>query len=152
MSEGVSGPVSRTTDDSSAPRGSRRAWRRLADRRVPHLVVAYAAVSWGLIQFVDWLASRYALSTHLVDFSLVALALLSPGVALLAWRHGAPGRDRWSRVERVAISSNLLAAVAILVAGFGGKPLGGARVAQAEGDTADAIRDLERALDVRAGA
>ena len=73
---------------------------------------------------MDWMVNRYVLSTHLPDFSLVALLSLLPSVLLIAYLHGKPGRDRWSRVEKITIPLNLLVTTAILIVMFSGKRLG----------------------------
>ncbi|MDH3734374.1 MAG: tetratricopeptide repeat protein [Gemmatimonadota bacterium] len=98
--------------------------RELFGRRVPHIGGAYVAGSAGIVQFVDWLAGRYALSPALIDFALLLLVLLLPTVLLLAWRHGQPGRNRWTGLERVGVPANLLVAGAVLALSFGGRSLG----------------------------
>ncbi len=91
---------------------------------MPYFVGAYVAVSWGLVQAVDWIVDRYALSGHLVDLSLTLFLLLLPTAAMLAWRHGAPGRNRWTRVEKIGVPANFFVAAAALFLVFQGKPLG----------------------------
>jgi tetratricopeptide (TPR) repeat protein/TolB-like protein len=98
----------------------------LLRRRVPQILGVYLAVGWGVLEFTDWLVSRYLLSPHLVDFSLVAWATMIPTVLLLAWFHGAPGNDEWTRAEKIGIPSNLAVAAVILVVAFAGKDLGAA--------------------------
>ena len=98
--------------------------RTLLQRRFPQIMAAYLAISWGLVQFVDWLVSRYALSSALVDFVGALLLLLLPTVGLVAFFHGAPGRDRWTRLEKLAIPANLLVAGTVLAIAFGGRNLG----------------------------
>jgi tetratricopeptide (TPR) repeat protein len=100
------------------------AMRELIRRRFPQIVGGYLAVSWGLLEFVDFLAERYTLSGHLVDFTGALLLLMLPSVALVAYNHGAPGRDSWTRIEKAFVPTNLLIAAAVLVTGFSGTPLG----------------------------
>ncbi|MGD2155039.1 MAG: tetratricopeptide repeat protein, partial [Gemmatimonadales bacterium] len=100
--------------------------RQLLRRRVPQILGVYLAVGWGVLEFTDWLVSRYLLSPHLLDFSLVAWATMIPTVLLLAWFHGAPGNDEWTRAEKIGIPANLALAGVILVVAFGGKDLGAA--------------------------
>ncbi|UCC84481.1 MAG: tetratricopeptide repeat protein, partial [Gemmatimonadota bacterium] len=100
--------------------------RELLRRRVPQILGIYLAVGWGVLEFTDWLVNRYLLSPHLLDFSLVAWATMIPTVLLLAWFHGAPGADQWTRAEKIGIPANLVVAAVLLVSLFGGKDLGAA--------------------------
>jgi Tfp pilus assembly protein PilF len=98
----------------------------LLRRRVSQILGIYLAVGWGVLEFTDWLVNRYLLSPHLLDFSLVAWATMIPTVLLLAWFHGAPGADTWTRAETVGIPANLVGAAVVLFAVFSGKDLGAA--------------------------
>jgi tetratricopeptide (TPR) repeat protein len=86
----------------------------------------YLGASWVVIEFVGMLVDRYVLSPHLIDLSIVLLASLIPTVALLAYFHGAPGRDGWTRTERYFVPANLVLSVVLLAILFGGKELGAA--------------------------
>ena len=70
-------------------------------RRIPQILGAYLIASWALLEFADWAVNRYVLSPYLVDFAFALLALMAPSVLLLAWFHGAPGRDTWTRLEKI---------------------------------------------------
>ncbi len=86
----------------------------------------YLAAGWAVLEFTDWLVNRYVLSPHLIDFALLAWGLMLPTVLMLAWFHGAPGPDGWTKIERLAIPTNLVVAAAILLVAFTGKDLGSA--------------------------
>lgn len=101
-------------------------FQRLRERRVPQLVSLYLGCSWALLQFIDWLVKRYLLSRHLTDAALLILASLLPAVCLLAYTHGAPGRDRWGKAEKVGVPANLLLTAALVFTLFAGKDLGAA--------------------------
>ena len=73
--------------------------RQLLKRRVPQIVGAYLATSWILLEFTDWAVGQYALSPALTNFVVTTLLLLLPAVAVLAWRHGAPGEDPWTKTD-----------------------------------------------------
>lgn len=100
--------------------------RELLRRRVPQIVGAYLAGGWILLEFTDWTVNRYVLSAHLTDFVVASWLLLLPAVAILAWNHGSPGRDRWSRSDTIGVGLNLLLAGAILFSLFRGQNLGAA--------------------------
>ncbi|MCL7964837.1 MAG: tetratricopeptide repeat protein [marine benthic group bacterium] len=100
--------------------------RELLRRRVPQIVGAYLAGGWILLEFTDWAVNRYVLSAHVTDFVVASWLLLLPAVAILAWNHGSPGRDRWSRADTIGVGLNLVLAGAILFSLFQGQNLGAA--------------------------
>jgi tetratricopeptide (TPR) repeat protein len=100
--------------------------RELFRRRVPQIVGAYLATSWILLEFTDWAVNQYALSPNLTNFVVTGLLLLLPAVAILAWRHGAPGEDKWTRIDGAVIGLNLMLAGGVLAMVFSGKELGAA--------------------------
>ncbi len=93
----------------------------LLRRRVPQILGIYLAIGWGVLEFLDWLIRRYALSPYIADFGLLAWASMIPTVLMLAYFHGERGEQRWTRIEKIAIPANLLAAVALLVFMFAGR-------------------------------
>ena len=100
--------------------------RQLLHRRVPQIVGAYLATSWILLEFTDWAVNQYALSPNLTNFVVTGLLLLLPAVAVLAWRHGAPGEDGWTRIDGAVIGLNLILAGGVLAMVFSGTELGAA--------------------------
>ncbi|MBT8404984.1 MAG: hypothetical protein KJP18_14070, partial [Gemmatimonadetes bacterium] len=100
--------------------------RQLLHRRVPQIVGAFLATSWILLEFTDWAVDQYALSPNLTNFVVSGLLLLLPAVAILAWRHGAPGEDKWTKTDAAVIGLNLVAAGGILMTVFSGQELGAA--------------------------
>ena len=84
---------------------------QLAARRVPQLIGLYVAGTWMAIEIGDWLIEKFGLPDTLTAYIFVALAVLLPSVALVAWNHGAPGRDQWTRLEKVFVPLNVLAAL-----------------------------------------
>jgi tetratricopeptide (TPR) repeat protein len=98
--------------------------KELFGRRVPQVLGIYLGISWGVIQFLDWAVSRYAMSPHLTEFGLVTLACMIPTVLLLAYYHGRPGHDQWVKVEKIGIPMNILVAGIVLFFTFSGKDLG----------------------------
>lgn len=100
--------------------------RDLIARRVPHILGVYLAAGWGALEFTNYLADRYTLSPHLADFILALWALMVPTVLILAYLHGRPGRDEWTRIEKISIPVNVMLAGMILYLSFAGKELGSA--------------------------
>jgi hypothetical protein len=54
----------------------------LLRRRVPQVVAIYLGACWGIVEFVDFITQRFALSPHLIDLALVGPLLLLPSVIL----------------------------------------------------------------------
>jgi uncharacterized membrane protein len=100
--------------------------KRLFERRVPQLVGLYIVGSWSFVEFIDWAVDEYALSPFLTNFVVTALLLLIPLVIVLAWRHGAPGEDSWTKTDAAVIGINLVAAGGVLMIAFSGQELGAA--------------------------
>ena len=98
--------------------------RELLHRRVPQLVGLYLGASWGVLQFVDWLVKRYLLPDVLTDAVLLAVFSLAPAIVLLAWGHGAPGKDPWGKVEKIGVPVNLALTAVLLVMLLHGRELG----------------------------
>jgi len=96
----------------------------LLSRRVPQIMGGYLAASWVIVEFMDWLVRRYTISPHLVDFCLIILVCMTPTILMLAYFHGKPGPDQWTRVEKIGIPTNLVATAFLLVFLFQGKDLG----------------------------
>ncbi|MGQ0813290.1 MAG: tetratricopeptide repeat protein [Gemmatimonadota bacterium] len=88
--------------------------RSLSQRRVPQFLAVYLGAAWGLVQFVDFVGTRYLLSPAWTDLALLMFALLLPSVLLYVWNHGSPGKDEWQRSEKMVIPANLLIVVAAL--------------------------------------
>ncbi len=113
-------------------------FKELWRRRVPQIFGIYLAVGWGILEFADWLVNRYVLSPHLIDLALVAWATMIPTVLLISWYHGAPGRDRWTKAEKIGVPLNIAFAAVVMIAAFGGRSLGAATTSVTVEDEAGA--------------
>ena len=100
--------------------------RDLWARRVPQFLAAYAALSAVVVALLGFLVNRFVLSPHLPDFGIVALASLTPTIALVSYFHGRPGARGWRPVEKIGIPANVLASAGLLVLMFATKDLGAA--------------------------
>jgi tetratricopeptide (TPR) repeat protein len=87
---------------------------KLMHRRVPQIVGMYIAASWLVIELGDWITERSALPASLTSYVFVAMLVMLPAVILFAWNHGAPGKDHWTRTERVVIPLNAAIAASLL--------------------------------------
>jgi len=89
--------------------------KELLRRRVPQFLGGYLVAVWGVVQFVSFLEERYSLPNGLVEMVGAGLLLLLPSVVVVAWGHGTPGPDVWTRRERFLVPFNLVIAVGIAV-------------------------------------
>jgi FimV-like protein len=112
-------------------------------RRVPQFLGVYLAAGWAALEFTDFLVNRFVLSANLTDLALLAWAVMIPTVLLLAWVHGAPGRDEWTTAEKIGIPINVAVAALLMFVLFQGKDLGAAttaiKVETEEGETVERV-------------
>ena len=73
----------------------------LMERRVPQFLALYLGISWGLVQFTDFMVEEFLLSPHWTRLILLVVVLLLPSVLLVTYLHGRKGRDRWGRAEKI---------------------------------------------------
>ena len=71
----------------------------LLDRRVPHSLALYIGVSWGCVQFTQFIVNEFLLSPHWTRVALSTVLLFLPSVLMLAWFHGKPDRNRAMRAH-----------------------------------------------------
>ena len=98
--------------------------KELLKRRVPQILGIYLATSWAIIEFLDWLIEQFSVSPYLPTFVLLIFASMIPTVLLIAYFHGKPGRDTWTKTEKIGIPVNVVAAAFLLFFVFKGKELG----------------------------
>ncbi len=99
-------------------------FQELRERRVPQIASGYVVGGWGVIQFLEFLEGRMAVTSTLVNLVGVGLLLLLPSIVVLAWVHGRPGRDTWGRIPKVLLPANVLAIILMLFFLFRGEELG----------------------------
>ena len=95
----------------------------LLRRRVFQIVGIYLGVIFGAFEFTDMIVERYGLSDRLVDGVLIGMLSFLPTVIMLAWFHGAPGKDEWRKVEKLGIPLNLVASGALVFFLLPGAPM-----------------------------
>jgi len=111
-------------------------WAQALERRVPQILGLYVGGATSAVLFTEFLVKRYALSPYLVDALLMTVVLAVPAVAALAYWHGAPGAQRWTRKQHLILGGNALVAAGALALAFWGKPIG-ATTETVEIETAD---------------
>ena len=92
--------------------------KQLLDRRVPQILGSYFIGATTLIFFIDWLVAKYGFSDYYTSLALFGLISILPSVIILAYFHGAPGKDEWTKVEKFGIPVNILFIAIALFAGY----------------------------------
>ena len=111
--------------------------KKLLNRRVPQIVGLYIAATWMTVEIGEWVTEQLGLSASLVFYLFIVMAALLPAVAVLAWNHGAPGRDQWKRGEQFFLSANAVLAVVLLLVVIELSPVG--NIAEAQGATIERV-------------
>ncbi|NND32868.1 MAG: hypothetical protein HKN76_09775 [Saprospiraceae bacterium] len=83
----------------------------LWDRRFFQYVGTYLGVSFGLVQFAEFVEARYALENNLVEKVLIFLVIMLPAVALYIYNHGRKGHDSWRPIEKIFIPASLVVGI-----------------------------------------
>ena len=80
----------------------------LIHRRIPHIFGSYLVAGTSLILFVDWLVNRYTLPEYYTTLCLFGVITIIPSVVILAYFHGAPGKDQWTKIEKIGVPANII--------------------------------------------
>ena len=91
--------------------------KNLLDRRIPQILGSYLVAGTSLILFIEYLVGKYQFPSHYPTLSLFALMGILPSVVILSYFHGAPGKDEWTKVEKVGIPINVFFIAMILFFG-----------------------------------
>ena len=91
--------------------------KTLIERRILQILGSYFIAGTSLIFFIQYLVDKYQFPSHYPTLSLFALIGILPSVLILAYFHGAPGKDEWTKVERIGIPINVLFIAGILFFG-----------------------------------
>jgi len=99
--------------------------KKLWNRRVPQIIAIYLGVCWVVVEFVSsLLVDRFFQSPYLIEFSIVTLLSLLPSILLLAYFHGKPGKNEWTKFEKIGIPINIILVAFVLFLTFHDKDLG----------------------------
>ena len=91
--------------------------KTLLERRIPQILGSYFVAGTSLILFIEYLIDKYQFPSHYATLALFALIGILPSVIILSYFHGAPGKDEWTKVEKVGIPINVLFIAGILFFG-----------------------------------
>ena len=91
--------------------------KNLLERRIPQILGSYLVAGTSLILFIEYLVDKYQFPSHYPTLSLFALVGILPSVVILAYFHGAPGKDEWTKGERIGSPINVLFIAGILFFG-----------------------------------
>ena len=92
--------------------------QELIHRRIPHIIGSYLIAGTSLILFVDWLVNRYLLPDYFTTLCLFGVLAILPSVVILGYFHGAPGKDKWGKIEIIVVPINLIFIFVVLIIGY----------------------------------
>ena len=92
--------------------------KELLDRRIPQILGSYFVGATTLIFFIDWLVAKYGFSDYYTSLALFGLISILPSVIILAYFHGTPGKDEWTKVEKFGIPINIIFIAIALFSGY----------------------------------
>ena len=92
---------------------------KLLNRRVARILGSYLVATTSLVLFVEYLVDKYQFLDHYPMLALFAIIGILPIVIILVYSHGAPGKDAWTKIEKIGIPINIVfITICLLEAGF----------------------------------
>ena len=73
--------------------------KELLNRRIPQILGSYLVAGTSLILFIQYLVDKYQFPPHFPTLALFGVMGILPSVIILAYFHGAPGKDSWTKIE-----------------------------------------------------
>jgi len=104
-------------DSNDKPKKEKSLIKTLLERRIPQILGSYLVAGTSLILFIEYLIDKYQFPSHYPTLALFALIGILPSVLIIAYFHGAPGKDEWTKVEKIGIPVNVLFIAGILFFG-----------------------------------
>lgn len=83
----------------------------LWDRRFFQFVGSYFAVSFGILQFGQFIENRYDLEMLLVEKLFLFLMVMLPAFVIYIYNHGRPGHDKWLHSEKIIVPTSFVLAL-----------------------------------------
>ena len=93
-------------------------FKELLKRRIPQILGSYFIAGTSLVLFLDWLTVRYDFPQYYITIALFGIISILPSVIILAYFHGAPGKDEWTKIEKLGIPINILFIGISLLVGY----------------------------------
>ena len=92
--------------------------KELLHRRIPQIMGSYFVASTSMILFLDWLKINYGLPREYITLALFGVISILPSVVIIAYFHGTPGKDEWTRIEKVGVPLNIFFIFLVLIVGY----------------------------------
>ena len=89
----------------------------LLERRIPQILGSYFIAGTSLIFFIQYLVDKYQFPSYYPTLSLFGLIGILPSVIILSYFHGAPGKDEWTKIEKIGVPINVLFIAGVLFFG-----------------------------------
>ena len=89
-------------------------FEELIARRIPHIIGMYIAAVWLAVEISDWMSSKFEISTQLSTVVFIGLLTMLPSVIMVAWGHGRPGKDHWTKLELFWVPINIALAFFVI--------------------------------------
>lgn len=116
--------------------------QKLLARRVPQILGLYIAAAWLIVEMGEWITGLLGWPDQLVIYAFVLMSAFLPGVVLLAWHHGRPGRDKWQLSEKIWLPINVVLALAAVAVVMRAVPPGVAPLSKVQAEPAVTQRIL----------
>ena len=91
--------------------------KTLLERRIPHILGSYLVAGTSLILFIEYLVDKYQFPSHYPTLALFALIGILPSVVILSYFHGAPGKDDWTKIEKIGVPIKIFFIAGVLFFG-----------------------------------
>ena len=92
--------------------------KELLKRRIPQIIGSYIIAGTSLVLFIDWSATRYDFPQYYTILALFGIISIIPSVIIMAYFHGAPGKDQWTKIDKIGIPAKILFIAIMLLFGY----------------------------------
>ncbi len=89
----------------------------LLERRIPQIIGSYFIAGTSFIFFIQYLVDKYQFPSYYPTLSLFGIIGILPSVIILSYFHGAPGKDEWTKIEKIGVPINVLFIAGVLFFG-----------------------------------
>jgi len=87
-------------------------------RRVIQFLGSYLFAGTSFVLFMDWFVRKYNLPEYYPTITLICIVAILPSLLLIAYTHGAPGKDEWTKLDKIGVPINLIFLIGILIFGY----------------------------------